>query len=123
MDPGDLAPSLVADPLVHHERTTSGPFIRSTALSFDMAVNDMRMTPKLSCETMLEAADVLNPGALAVVTLKLGQRDPTGTVRSCLNLLSRRYHILFARQLHHNRPSHRGRSGLAADSVTKRTKA
>ena len=103
VDPGDLAPSLATDRLVHHERTTAGPFIRSTSLTFDVAVNDMRMTPWLSCETMLQAAGALNPGALAVVTLKLGQRDAAQTVRSCLDLLSRRYRVVFARQLHHNR--------------------
>lgn len=103
VDPGELAPQLLKDPLVHHERTTTGRFLPRTRLRFGLAVNDMRMPPELSCETMLDAADVLTPGALAVVTLKLGKNSPERTVRSCLGLLGRRYEVLLARQLHHNR--------------------
>jgi 23S rRNA (cytidine2498-2'-O)-methyltransferase len=103
VDPAGLAPRLTADPLVHHERTTTGRFFRATSLRFDLVVNDMRMTPRLSCETMLDAAQVLNPGALGVVTLKLGPKNPGRTVRSCLDLLGQRYRVLVARQLHHNR--------------------
>ncbi|RMI28750.1 SAM-dependent methyltransferase [Streptomyces triticirhizae] len=103
VDPGDLAPALTRDPLVHHERTTVGRFLPGTPVRFDLAVNDMRMPPELSCETMLDVARVLRPGALAVVTLKLGKGAPERTVRSCLDLLGRRYEILLARQLHHNR--------------------
>ncbi|MGP3966505.1 SAM-dependent methyltransferase [Streptomyces sp. 6N223] len=123
IDPGDLAPPLLKDPLVHHERTTTGSFLHSTSLRFDLATNDMRMPPMLSCETMLEVARVLNQDALAVVTLKLGKNSPERTVRSCLSLLSRRYDVLLARQLHHNRHEVSVVARLAAARSRRRSEA
>jgi 23S rRNA (cytidine2498-2'-O)-methyltransferase len=63
----------------------------------------MRMDPVMTCQVMLDVAERLRPGALAVVTLKVGSRRPVETVRRCLALLRRRYAVVHARQLHHNR--------------------
>ncbi|HEY3504423.1 MAG TPA: SAM-dependent methyltransferase [Actinocatenispora sp.] len=103
VDPGDLAPSLVADRHVTHARTTVGEFLRSNRASFDLAVNDMRMEPTRSCRAMLDVAGHLSPGAYAVVTLKTGPRRPVEQVDACLSLLRAEYDVVFARQLYHNR--------------------
>lgn len=103
IDPGEMAPQLLADPAVHHQRTTAGEFFRSTQMLFDIAVNDMRMDPMMSASVMADAARRLRPGAYAVVTLKTGLNQPVVTMRRCLDVLRREYEILFARQLHHNR--------------------
>jgi 23S rRNA (cytidine2498-2'-O)-methyltransferase len=103
IDPGDMAPSLLADPDVHHVRTTAGEFFRSTDDLFDLAVNDMRMDPEMSCGVMVDAAHRLRPGAYMVVTLKTGMNQPVAALRRSLALLRSHYEILFARQLHHNR--------------------
>lgn len=103
VDPGDLHTSLAEDRDVHHVRTTAGEFFRSTDMLFDLAVNDMRMDPMRSCRVLVEASGRLRPGALAVVTLKIGVRQPVETLHRCLTALRERYTILFARQLHHNR--------------------
>ncbi|MCO1577280.1 cell division protein FtsJ [Crossiella sp. SN42] len=103
VDPGDLDPSLLADPLVHHERTTAGRFFERTRTRFALAVNDMRMDAVLSAEVMLDAAEHLLPGALCVVTFKVGTYKPYDTVRVVLDRLRRRYEIVEARQLQHNR--------------------
>lgn len=103
VDPGDLAPQVVADRRVHHERTTAGEFFRRTNRAFDVVVNDMRMDPELSCEVMLDAAARLRPGAVAILTLKTGTHRPVEVVERCRRLLRKRYDIAFARQLHHNR--------------------
>jgi 23S rRNA (cytidine2498-2'-O)-methyltransferase len=103
VDPGDLDPRVAADRGVHHVPTTAAQFLRQNDLRFDVAVNDMRMEPALSCEVMLDAATSLKPGALAIVTLKVGTRRPVDDVRRCLGLLGRRYEVVFARQLQHNR--------------------
>jgi 23S rRNA (cytidine2498-2'-O)-methyltransferase len=103
VDPGDLDPRLTAQARVHHERTTSGQFFSSSRRRFDVAVNDMRMDPELSCKVMIDAADSLAPGALVVLTLKLGLQRPLETVQRCLTALRRRYEIIDARQLQHNR--------------------
>jgi len=103
VDPGDLDPRVDADPGVHHVRTTAGEFFRSTGLDFDVAVNDMRMDPELSCRVMRDAAVRLRPGAVAVVTLKVGSNRPLQTLRRCREILDDDYETVFARQLQHNR--------------------
>jgi 23S rRNA (cytidine2498-2'-O)-methyltransferase len=103
VDPGDLDPRLQSDRSIYHARTTAGEFLRSNRVRFDLVVNDMRMEPLLSCRMMTDAAPHLAPGGLAVVTLKTGTRRVLETVRACLDVLSRSYRIVHARQLHHNR--------------------
>jgi 23S rRNA (cytidine2498-2'-O)-methyltransferase len=94
---------LARDPLVHHVRSTSGQFLRSTSRSFAVVVNDMRMPPELSARTMLEAARRMRPGGLAVTTLKTGSDHPVSTVRHCVELLRGAFRVEHVRQLHHNR--------------------
>ncbi len=104
VDPGDLDAPVATDRGVSHLRTTAGEFLRSHTGELDMAVNDMRMDPRLSSELMVQTARLLKPGAPAVVTLKTG----TGAhvlriVHDCLDLLDAQYTVVGARQLHHNR--------------------
>ncbi len=103
VDPGDLDPRLRADRGVRHVRTTAGEFLRTERGHFDMVVNDMKMDPERSCQVVLDMAERLRPGAVAVVTLKLGTHRPLPVVRRCLRLLGTRYRVRAARQLHHNR--------------------
>jgi 23S rRNA (cytidine2498-2'-O)-methyltransferase len=103
VDPGDIDEKLRRDRGVRHVRKTAGAFFRNEQRRFDMVVNDMKMDPELSCKLMLDAAERLRPGALAVMTLKLSAHRPAKTVRDCLDLLRRRYRVVTARQLHHNR--------------------
>jgi 23S rRNA (cytidine2498-2'-O)-methyltransferase len=63
----------------------------------------MKMDPVMSCRVMLTAAAHLRAGALAIVTLKTGAHRPVETVHRCLELLSRSYRVVHARQLQHNR--------------------
>jgi 23S rRNA (cytidine2498-2'-O)-methyltransferase len=103
VDPADLDPSVAADPGVRHKRTTAGRFLAETDLTFDVVVNDMRMLPTLSCHVMIEAANRLRPGGLAILTLKISPHDPLGAVARSFRLLERSYEVLHARQLYHNR--------------------
>jgi 23S rRNA (cytidine2498-2'-O)-methyltransferase len=103
VDPGELAPSLAADPGVRHAATTVGEFFRSDRSRFDLAVNDLRMDPALSTGVMLDAVDHLAPGAYIVLTLKTGRQRLLDTVRDCLDRLRGPYRVVFARQLYHNR--------------------
>ncbi|RSO08157.1 cell division protein FtsJ [Streptomyces sp. WAC 06783] len=103
VDPGDIDPRLLADPGVHHARTTAGNFFASNQTRFDVVVNDMKMDPRLTCDTMLTAAQRLRPGGTAVVTLKLAHGNVVEVVHKCLARLRKKYEILHARQLHHNR--------------------
>jgi 23S rRNA (cytidine2498-2'-O)-methyltransferase len=103
VDPGDLDPRVAADRRVHHVKATAGNFFRTNQVKFDVVVNDMRMDQVMSARVMLDAVPQLRRGALAIVTLKGGGRNPLDSARRGLEVLSKEYDVLHARQLHHNR--------------------
>ncbi|MEU8225484.1 SAM-dependent methyltransferase [Kribbella sp. NPDC048915] len=103
VDPGSLDPRLRGDRRIHHEATTAGRFFAANTVRFDVVVNDMRMDQVTSARMMLDAADHLRRGGLAIVTLKGGGRNPLDGARRGLQVLGERYDVLHARQLHHNR--------------------
>ena len=103
VDPADLDPRVARDSGVLHERTTAGRFLSKTRVGFDVAVSDMKMEPRRSCETLLQVADHLSPEGVAVLTLKLTPRRALAVVRASMTSLRARYTISFARQLYHNR--------------------
>jgi 23S rRNA (cytidine2498-2'-O)-methyltransferase len=103
VDPADLHTSLKADPGVRHVRSTALPFLAKTELWFDLVVNDMRMTPELSSQMMLDAARTMEAGGMMILTLKLTPHRPEEAIRQSLRLLDRWYEIVLVRQLHHNR--------------------
>lgn len=103
VDPGALDPRLRSDRRIHHVATTAGEFFRRNQVRFDVVVNDMRMDQVMSARVMLDAVPHLRRGALAVVTLKGGGRNPLDSARRGLDVLRKEYEVLHARQLHHNR--------------------
>lgn len=103
VDPGRLASELTADPGVTHVRQTAGRFLASWSGTATLIVNDMRMPPERSAATMVVAAPHLAPGGLGILTLKLGIRSASESVRRALAILAEEYEILAARQLFHNR--------------------
>ena len=103
VDPGALDPRLRGDRRIHHEATTAGRFFAANRVRFDVAVNDMRMDQVTSARMMLDAAGHLRRNALAIVTLKGGGKNPLDGARRGIDVLSERYDVLHARQLHHNR--------------------
>ena len=103
VDPAGLDQRVLDLGGVEHHRTTAGEFVATFPRRVDLIVNDMRMPPQLSAHTMLEASDMLNPGATAIVTLKLGTNNPVKQADEAMNMLSEAYDITFARQLQHNR--------------------
>ncbi|HEX3724051.1 MAG TPA: SAM-dependent methyltransferase [Nitrolancea sp.] len=103
VDPGALDPRVAADPNVHHAEMTAARYLAETNLKFDLVANDMRMTPILSSKLMLEAANRLKPGGLGIITLKITPHKPRDVIEDCFSILRRRYDIVFASQLFHNR--------------------
>ena len=103
VDPADLDPRIAGDRGVKHVRTTAGAFLHETDRTFDLIVNDMRMTPPLSTELMLSASGHLNPGGKIIQTLKISPHHGLEMVRQSLQTLRRRYDFDFVRQLQHNR--------------------
>ncbi len=103
MDPADLDPRIAGDRRIHHVRTTAGAYLAEHNERFDVVVNDMRMDPAMSVGLMLQAAKLLVPGGMLILTLKLSPHGATRAVRSALERLDAVGEVIFARQLHHNR--------------------
>jgi 23S rRNA (cytidine2498-2'-O)-methyltransferase len=104
VDPGDLHPRVAADPGVHHVRTTAGQFLSAPPSGrFDVVVNDMRMVAERSARVMVDAARLLVPEGLIIMTLKVSQHRAARTVERALAPLRRRFRPLFVRQLFHNK--------------------
>ena len=101
VDPAALHPRLNNDRGVRHKRMTAAEYLREGPDSFDLLVNDMRMSAQDSARLMIAFADYLYPHAEAVMTLKLGKTArPLDRARA---ILRQRYTILHMRQLFHNR--------------------
>jgi len=103
VDPADLDPRLHDDPHIRHVRTTAGAFLNDTSERFDIIVNDMRMDPAMSTGLMIQAAGLLEPGGMMILTLKLSPHGAVRAVRDALARLDEVVQVRLARQLHHNR--------------------
>ena len=103
VDPADIDERVMNLGGVEHHRTTAGEFVATFPRRVDLIVNDMRMPPQLSAHTMVEASDMLHSGGTAIVTLKLGTRDPLRQADEAMQILGQAYDVTFARQLQHNR--------------------
>jgi 23S rRNA (cytidine2498-2'-O)-methyltransferase len=103
VDPADLAPSLAADPDVRHVRATAQRYLREGKTRFGVVLNDMRMDARDSARLLAAAAERLDEGGWALVTLKLPQRGAERVAASALSTLRQRCALIGARQLFHNR--------------------
>lgn len=104
VDPADLHPSLANHSLVTHVKETAQSYLRrSVTAKFDVIVNDMRMDALESAALMVALHSYLKAGGFAVMTAKLAERHAQRAVREVLDTLSRRYAVVGARQLFHNR--------------------
>lgn len=103
VDPGEPDVSIAKHADLRWHRTTAGVFLEQTQERFSVIVNDMRMEPLQSARTMIMAADHQSPGDLAIVTLKLTPDHAVDQADEAIDVLKRRYRVIFARQLHHNR--------------------
>jgi 23S rRNA (cytidine2498-2'-O)-methyltransferase len=102
VDPGDLDPRVAADPGVRHVHAMAQEF-RCRPDEYAVIVNDMRLDARDSARLMLDFAPCLASEGWAVMTLKLPHRSQEQVARQAVELLLRRYQLLGARQLYHNR--------------------
>jgi 23S rRNA (cytidine2498-2'-O)-methyltransferase len=108
VDPGDLDARVAADPGIRHLRIPVQEY-QCRRGEFSVIVNDLRMDARDSAHVMLNVATRLTEGGLALMTVKLpstrgaGTRSPEPAAHEAIDLLRRRYTLLGARQLFHNR--------------------
>jgi 23S rRNA (cytidine2498-2'-O)-methyltransferase len=103
VDPGDLAESLRSDHQITHHRQLVQQFLPTCNEQFDLIVNDMRMDAIESAKLMVSASDLLKEDGLAIMTLKLSSKRAQTVVRNAITTLEKKYNILGARNLFHNR--------------------
>ncbi len=107
VDPADLDPRIGRDDNVQHVRKSVRDYA-APAGAFDMLLNDLRMDPRDSVETMLRFRPALKSDGRAVMTLKMPETpgDPVAEleeIRGNIHRLMRSYFVIGARRLYHNR--------------------
>lgn len=107
VDPADLDPRFAKDENVQHVRKSVREYVPSAG-AFDVLLNDLRMDPRDSVETMLRYRPALRPDGWAVMTLKMPETpgDPAAElaeVRGNITRLQRGFFVAGARRLYHNR--------------------
>jgi len=102
VDPGAMSEIIVNDSNLVHFRDVAQKF-PGQAGAYDMLVNDMRMDMVESCEIMLDMAHFLIPSGIALMTLKLPHSQWYKHTKRAIALLQKKYVLLNARQLFHNR--------------------
>ena len=103
VDPADLHPQITSNPAVRHVRKRAEDYLPRARERFDVICNDMRDDARKSAALMLTAGDYLRPDGFALMTLKLPARKMKNVSVSALKLLRRKYRVVGARQLFHNR--------------------
>lgn len=103
VDPAWLHPTLQTDKGVRHLRLTAEEYLADYPDSYDVIVNDMRLDARDSARLMVGYGRYLYPHGLAIITLKLPEKNYRPALDHALNILRQGYTIAAARQLFHNR--------------------
>ncbi len=103
IDPGELAPTIATDPGVRHKRMTAEEYLANEPDRFDLIVNDMRMDVRDSARLMVSYAPQLYRHGIAIMTLKLPERQREPLLEQATSILQSVYEIAGAKQLFHNR--------------------
>lgn len=103
VDPANLSKALEKNNRVTHLKCLAQDFLKND-YEFDIIVNDMRMNIYESINLMKSASRYLvKDTSLAIMTLKLREKNIQTQVNKALVALSLSYKILYAKQLFHNR--------------------
>jgi 23S rRNA (cytidine2498-2'-O)-methyltransferase len=110
VDPAQLDPRVAKRPRLEHYRGYAEHYLEDAIrrrLKFDVIANDMRMDAREAARLLATASPCLRPDGFVLSTLKLPHAtreiDPLATLKEALGILNRRYGIVQARQLFHNR--------------------
>lgn len=104
IDPAKLAPSVKANPKVTHFKGSSQDFLKQMeGLTFDVMVNDMKMSIKPSLGIFHSLSENLSPYGYGIITLKLPKEYNYSYISDVLRDVRKLFKIKEARQLFHNR--------------------
>lgn len=104
IDPASLAPDIKAMSNVKYFRMTTQEYLQKYDYdNFDIIVNDMKMDIFPSTQIIMDFYPRLAPNGYVVMTFKLAKNFKYNDIISCINTLKKKYTLLLARQLFHNR--------------------
>jgi 23S rRNA (cytidine2498-2'-O)-methyltransferase len=103
VSPGRLYPQLRNDRWVTHRQMEAEVYLQQVEGIFDFIANDMRLAAQDSARLMVDYAQYLHPQGLAVMTLKLRQRNQSRVMDHSFRILRKAYQIIRVRQLVSNR--------------------
>ncbi len=110
VDPANLDPRLAHQPRLEHYRGYAENYLEEAIRRhrrFDLITNDMRMDAREAARLLVRAARCLRSDGFVISVLKLPHTtqeiNPLATLKEALSILGKRYGIVRARQLFHNR--------------------
>ena len=103
VDPAWLHNSLQNDRNVRHLRLSAEEYLNDYPDKFNIIVNDMRMDTRDSARLMVDYAQYLHDGGIAIMTFKLPGEKRQQALDHAFNILRKTYKIAGRRQLFHNR--------------------
>jgi 23S rRNA (cytidine2498-2'-O)-methyltransferase len=101
--PNPLYPWLTFDPGVKHEMMLAEEYLSRCKTTHDLIVNDMKLDPQDSARVMVAYAAHLRPQGIAIMTLKVRERNHQRVMDHTLRILRKAYRIIRVRQLVSNR--------------------
>jgi 23S rRNA (cytidine2498-2'-O)-methyltransferase len=101
--PTPLYPWLTIDPDVNYQPLLAEDFLNRCPTTFDLMVNDMYMEPQKTAQLMVDYARQLRREGIAIVTLKLRERNQRRVMDHSFRILRKAYKIIQVRQLVSNR--------------------
>jgi 23S rRNA (cytidine2498-2'-O)-methyltransferase len=101
--PTPLYPWLMFDADVAYQPMGAETYLDRCQTTFDLIVNDMMVGAQDSARLMVEYARHLRPERIAIMTLKLGGRNPHRIMDHSFRFLRKAYKIIQVRQLVSNR--------------------
>jgi 23S rRNA (cytidine2498-2'-O)-methyltransferase len=110
VDPAHLDPRLAKHSRLEHYQGYAQHYLEEAVrrhLKFDVIANDMRMDAREAARLLANASPCLQSDGFVVSVFKLPHAtreiDPQTTLKEALGILHKRYGIVQARQLFHNR--------------------
>ena len=102
VDPAALDPSVTNLPNIAHLQCRAEEVPENIGL-FDMITNDMNLDPVESSKIMVNLADHLRNGGIAIMTIKFITKNRRKHVEEAIKILGDRYGVFQIKRLPHNR--------------------
>jgi 23S rRNA (cytidine2498-2'-O)-methyltransferase len=101
--PSALYPWLLFDPDVRYKPMLAEAFLDQCATTFDLIVNDMKLSGQDSARLMVDYAQHLRSEGIAIMSLKLRDQNRQRIMDHTFRILRKAYKIIRVRQLISNR--------------------